>query len=171
MGSNHSSGKHHCNQYLSGQGPPSLVQQATQEVNRKYKGLNDCQPAGQMTWVILHKPLPGYPSDDTVQISFIFPDGVQTEKHPHPGQPFTGQRLSAYLPDNHEGRKVLKLMNKAFNQQLLFNISTNIEGEDIITTNSIPLKTEAERGSLSYGYPDSDYLSTVRRLLKDAGVQ
>ncbi|XP_029943442.1 E3 ubiquitin-protein ligase DTX3L1 [Salarias fasciatus] len=170
MGSNHSSGKHHCNQYLNGQGPPSLLQQATEQVSGKYS-LNDCQPPGQMTWVILHKDLPGFPRDDTVQISFVFPDGMQTDKHPHPGQPFSGRRLSAYLPDNPEGRKVLKLLDKAFSRQLLFTVATGEDGQDAVTTKTIPLKTEAERGSAGDGYPDSDYLKTVRRLLRDAGVQ
>ncbi|XP_069581812.1 E3 ubiquitin-protein ligase DTX3L1 isoform X2 [Brachyistius frenatus] len=93
------------------------------------------------------------------------------DKHPHPGQPFAGLRLCAYLPDNHEGKKVLKLLDKAFNQQLLFTITTDTNGEDVVTTASIPLKTQAEGRSTLDGYPDHDYLKTVRKLLKDKGVE
>ncbi|XP_008290163.1 E3 ubiquitin-protein ligase DTX3L1 [Stegastes partitus] len=171
MGSGQSSDKLHCNRYLDGQGPPSLVQQANEEVNGKHRELNDCQPEGHMTWVILHKDLPGFPDDNTVQINYIFPEGIQTEKHPHPGQPHAGLRLCAYLPDNREGRRVLKLMDKAFNQKLLFTVATNEDGEDVVATASIPLKTQAEGASRDGGYPDSEYLKTVRKLLKDKGIE
>lgn len=69
------------------------------------------------------------------------------EKHPHPGQPYAGLRLCAYLPDNREGRRVLKLIDKAFNQQLLFIVATNKDGEDMVTTASIPLKTQPDGGN------------------------
>lgn len=98
MGSSQSSDKLHCNRYLSGQGPPSLQQQGgpqthlcplclTHSVTVHSPVLPVCaaseqvsssQPKGQMTWVILHRDLPGFPQDNTVQINYIFPDGVQT---------------------------------------------------------------------------------------------
>lgn len=171
MGSNQSSDKLHCNRYLDGQGPPSLVQQATEEVNGKFRELSGFQPDGQMTWAVLHKGLPGFPDDSTLELNFSFPDGKQTEKHPHPGQHYAGRHLNAYLPDNREGRKVLSLLEKAFNQRLLFRIATNKDGEDVITTASIPLKTQPEGGTTVDGYPDSDYLKTVRKLLKDNGIK
>ncbi|XP_034415517.1 E3 ubiquitin-protein ligase DTX3L isoform X2 [Cyclopterus lumpus] len=171
MGSGQSSDKLHCNRYLDGQGPPPLVQQAKEGVDELYRGPNGCQPEGQMTWVILHRELPRFPDDNTLQINYIFPDGIQTEKHPHPCQPYAGLRLCAYLPDNRDGRSVLKLLEKAFNEQLLFTVTTNKDGEDMVTTASIPLKTQADGGSGVDGYPDSDYLKTVRKLLKDKGIE
>lgn len=65
------------------------------------------------------------------------------EKNPHPGQPYTGLQLSSYLPDNREGRKVLELLEKAFNEQLLFTVVTNKDGEDLVSPAFIPLKTQA----------------------------
>lgn len=124
-----------------------------------------------MTWVILHRDLPGFPNDNTVQLNFIFPDGIQTEKQPHPGQPYTGMRLCAYLPDSREGRRVLSLLDKAFHQQLLFIVATNKNGEDTVTTASIPLKTQPDGGHSTDGYPDPDYLKTVRNLLKDKVIE
>ncbi|XP_038578862.1 E3 ubiquitin-protein ligase DTX3L1 isoform X1 [Micropterus salmoides] len=174
MGSGQSSDKFHCNRYLNGQGPPSLVQQgpsSNERVNGMHDAVNGCQPEGQMTWVILHRDLPGFPDDNTLQINYIFADGIQTEKHPHPGQPYAGLRLCAYLPDNREGRRILKLLDKAFNQQILFSVATNQDGEDVVTTASIPLKTQADGGSSADGYPDADYLKTVRKLLKDKGIE
>ncbi|CAJ1082460.1 E3 ubiquitin-protein ligase DTX3L [Xyrichtys novacula] len=171
MGSNHSSDKLHCNRYLDGQGPPSLVQQANDEVNRVQGGPHNSQPEGQMTWVVLHRDLPGFPDDNTIQISYIFPDGIQTDKHPHPGQPYTGLRLLAYVPDCREGKKVLKLLEKAFDQQLLFTVATNEDGKDVVTTASIPLKTQQDGGSTVGGYPDPEYLKTVKQLLKDEGIE
>ncbi|KAM8731670.1 E3 ubiquitin-protein ligase DTX3L1 [Acanthopagrus schlegelii] len=171
MGSSQSSDKLHCNRYLNGQGPPSLVQQANEGLNGMYSTHTGCQPQGQVTSVILHRDLPGFPDDNTLQLSYIFPDGIQTEKHPHPGQPYAGLRLCAYLPDNREGRKVCKLLDKAFEKQLLFTVATNDNGEDVVTTASIPLKTQPDGGNRVDGYPDSDYLKTVRMLLKNKGIE
>ncbi|XP_034562634.1 E3 ubiquitin-protein ligase DTX3L [Notolabrus celidotus] len=174
MGSNQSSDKLHCNRYLNGKGPPSLrtaVSAANDEVNRVHRGPQSSQPEGQMTWVVLHRDLPGFPDDNTIQINYIFPDGIQTDKHPHPGQPYGGLRLCAYLPDSREGKKVLKLLERAFYQQLLFTVSTNTDGKDTITTTSIPLKTQPDVGSEVDGYPDPDYLKTVKQTLRDQGIE
>ncbi|KAJ0022712.1 hypothetical protein NQD34_014846 [Periophthalmus magnuspinnatus] len=125
------------------------------------------QPQGQMTWVVLHRDLPGYPDNNTLQVNFTFPEGVQTTGHPRPGQPYPSLRLCAYLPDSHEGRKVLALMEKAYNQQLLFTVSTDVHGEDVVCSTSVPLKTQTEGGSIMNGYPDEDYLKKVRTILKE----
>ncbi|KAK0137208.1 E3 ubiquitin-protein ligase DTX3L [Merluccius polli] len=171
MGSGQSSDKMHCNQYLPGHGPPTLVQQANERLNGTYKPLKLVQPDGQMTWVILHRDLPGYQNDNTIQINYIFPDGVQTGNHPHPGKPFTGLRLWAYLPDNREGRKVLQLLDKGFNQGLLFTVATNQEGVDMVSPAAVPLKTQPDGGTKIDSYPDADYLKNVRKVLKDKGLE
>ncbi|XP_053269052.1 E3 ubiquitin-protein ligase DTX3L1 isoform X2 [Pleuronectes platessa] len=170
MGAGQSSDKFHCNRYLNGEGPPSLVQEANDGVNRKYNVLNGYQPEGQMTCVILHRALPGFPNDNTIQINFMFPDGIQTEKHPHPGQPYSGLHLCAYLPDNLDGGKVFKLLDKAFHQQLLFTVAACKDGGDMVNS-SIPLKIQADGGNHVECYPDSDYLKTVRKLLKNNGTE
>ncbi|KAJ4925739.1 hypothetical protein JOQ06_018459 [Pogonophryne albipinna] len=171
MGSNQSSEKLYCNRFLDGNGPPSLVQQVNAEANGIYKVLSGTQPPGQMTWVILNRDLPGHPMDKTLQINYIFPGGIQTDKHPHPGQPYPGLRLCAYLPDSRDGRRVLKLLDQAFNTELLFSVVTNNVGQDVVTTASIPLKTQAEGGIKVDGYPDPDYLKNVRKTLKDKGIE
>ncbi|KAM3592886.1 uncharacterized protein V6R79_000945 [Siganus canaliculatus] len=167
MGSGQSSDKFHCNRYLNGQGPPPLAEQANGVVDGTYRALYGCQPEGKMTWVILHKDLPGFPDDNTLQLNYTFPDGIQTEKHPHPGQPYAGLQLCAFLPDNREGRKVLRQLDKAFNHKLLFTVASNKDGKDTVTTALVPLKTQPDGVD---GYPDLDYLKTVKKLLKDKGI-
>ncbi|XP_040022586.2 E3 ubiquitin-protein ligase DTX3L1 isoform X2 [Gasterosteus aculeatus] len=169
MGSGQSSDKLHCNRYLDGKGPRPLSQQATYDMKGKNRGLNDCQPEGHMTWMILPRDLPGFPEDHTLHVNFTFPDGIQTEKQPHPGRPYAGLQCSAYLPDNRDGRKVLQLLDKAFVQKLLFAVTTNADGQDAVTAASVPLKTRADEGP--DGYPDCDYLETVTKLLRDKGLE
>ncbi|XP_067108185.1 E3 ubiquitin-protein ligase DTX3L1 [Osmerus mordax] len=168
MGSMQSKDKWHCTRYINGQGPPSLKDQAEQGLN---KSSERTQPAGQMTWVILHRDLPGYPEDNTIQINYVIGDGIQSDKHPNPGQTFRGVRILAYLPDNKEGRKVLRLLDKAFNQRLVFKVVTNDIGEDVATLTDIPHKTQPDGGSKSDSYPDPDYLKTTRRILKEKGIE
>ncbi|XP_068604281.1 E3 ubiquitin-protein ligase DTX3L1 [Brachionichthys hirsutus] len=171
MGSSQSAEKLHCNRYLNGQGPPSLVQQANGAVGEIYSVQNGCQPEGQMTWEVFHRGLPAFPNSNTLQVTFTFTDGTQTGKHPHPGQPYTGLQFSTYLPENHDGRRLLKLLDKAFSQKLLFTIATNTDGKDLVTTAIIPLKTQPGRGSGNDVYPDSEDMKNVRKLLKDIGIE
>ncbi|KAG7465602.1 hypothetical protein JOB18_043979 [Solea senegalensis] len=92
-------------------------------------------------------------------------NGWQTEKHPKPGIYFTGSRRSAYLPYNKEGKDVLKLLKKAFDQKLIFTVGTS-RTTGKVTWNDIHHKTAIEGGPERYGYPDPDYLSRVREELK-----
>lgn len=162
MGSNQSSETLHCNRYLNGQGPLTLEHAA-----RKGPCPISPQPPGQMTWVVLHRDLPGFPHSNTIQVNFTFPNGVQTEGHPRQGQPYPSMRLSAYLPDNREGRMILALMEKAFQQQNLFTVSTDLHGQDTVCPVSVPFKTQPEGGAVMNGYPDDEYLKTVRKALKE----
>ncbi|XP_047205160.1 E3 ubiquitin-protein ligase DTX3L1 isoform X3 [Girardinichthys multiradiatus] len=156
-----------------------------------------------MTWEILHKNIPGFPDDQTLKITYVFPEGIQTEprqsirafkpeivcrnqtvqsrghrcgiqkeKHPNPGQPYTGSQMCTYLPDNHEGKTVLTLLEKAFNQQLLFTIAIGESGDDVVTTASVPLKIQLEEeGSMIDGYPDMNYLMTLNKVLRNKGIK
>ncbi|KAK7881358.1 hypothetical protein WMY93_029767 [Mugilogobius chulae] len=162
MGSGQSSEKMHCNRYLNGQGPPTLEQAAH---IAPLEGTT--QPPGQMTFVVLHRDLPGYPNNDTLQVNFTFPEGVQMEGHPHPGQPYPSLRLCAYLPDSRDGRKILSLLEKAFHYKLLFTVATDQHGDDVVCPASVPLKTQPDGGAVMNGYPDEEYLKTVRRALRE----
>ena len=102
------------------------------------------QPPGEMTESYDYRVLPGCRWHcGQILISYTFPDGIQGPDHPHPGQPYTGTRRTAYLPDNREGVKVLRLLRKAFEQKLTFTIgrSKTTGQDDCVIWNGIHHKT------------------------------
>lgn len=68
------------------------------------------------------------------------------EKHPNPGQKYYGLKTVAFVPQNHEGRKVYYLLQKAFQYKLLFTVATTSTGEERVSFSDIPLKTEESGG-------------------------
>ncbi|CAB4041117.1 E3 ubiquitin- ligase DTX3L, partial [Paramuricea clavata] len=138
-----------------------------------YGPLTGNQPKGNMYDSFQSTSLPGFKSCGTIVISYRFPSGIQCQDHPHPGKPYTGTSRTAYLPDNKEGRKVLKLLQKAFQQKLTFTIgrSTTTGRDDCVTWNDIHHKTSEYGGSTGYGYPDPDYLKRVKDELAAKGIR
>ncbi|XP_033756918.1 uncharacterized protein LOC117339448 [Pecten maximus] len=118
------------------------------------------------------KPLPGYGQSRTFIINYIFPDGTQDDEHPYPGESYRGLNRQAYLPDNSQGHKVLKMLKEAFEQRLTFTIGqSRTTGEDnVVTWNDIHHKTHRDGGPERYGYPDSDYLHRVTDELNAKGI-
>ncbi|XP_040889660.1 E3 ubiquitin-protein ligase DTX3L-like isoform X3 [Toxotes jaculatrix] len=131
------------------------------------------QPYGTMSWVTTPTSLPGFPHCGAIIINYHIPGGIQTEKHPKPGQHYTGAFRKAYLPDNKEGMEVLKLLKKAFDQKLIFTIGTSRTTgiENQVTWNDIHHKTSMVGGPECFGYPDPGYLSRVRDELKAKGIK
>ncbi|XP_017548271.1 E3 ubiquitin-protein ligase DTX3L-like isoform X1 [Pygocentrus nattereri] len=131
------------------------------------------QPDGKMHVSIQHYSLPGYSKCGTIEINYIIPDGIQTERHPNPGQHFFGTSRRAFLPDNNEGRYVLKLLQKAFDQKLIFTVgtSTTTGAQNVVIWNDIHHKTSMSGGPQGYGYPDPDYLKRVKEELKAKGIE
>ena len=83
----------------------------------------------------------------------------------------------AFLPDTELGRLVLKLLEKAFNQQLTFTLVTQRGSNDamVIWNTSIGHKTEFGPGSNPTGggkhsYPDPAYLEDLARQLARLGI-
>ena len=97
------------------------------------------QPPGEMTY---HIP-PGIGSSDSIVISYRFPNGRQGSDHPNPGKRYQGTDQTAYLSNNQEGKKILMLLKKAFEQKLTFRIrpSTTTGKDDCVVWNDIPHKT------------------------------
>uniref|UniRef100_A0A3P9IYB2 E3 ubiquitin-protein ligase n=1 Tax=Oryzias latipes TaxID=8090 RepID=A0A3P9IYB2_ORYLA len=118
-------------------------------------------------------PLQGYEKYGTIVIKYYVPDGIQKEEHPNPGQPYQGVSRTAYLPDSPEGRAILKLLQRAFEQRLIFTIgrSTTSGRSNVVTWNDIHHKTSKHGGPSHYGYPDPAYLSRVREELKVKGIK
>ncbi|XP_068102384.1 E3 ubiquitin-protein ligase DTX3L-like [Hyperolius riggenbachi] len=132
------------------------------------------QPDGTMTCRTSgYNSLPGFPECGTIEISYHFPGGTQKENHPHPGRHYSGTSRTAYLPDNPEGRDILQLLRKAFDQRLIFTVGDScITGAtDTVIWNDISHKTSVTGGSQYFGYPDPHYLKRVRGELKAKGVE
>uniref|UniRef100_UPI0037E9525D E3 ubiquitin-protein ligase DTX3L-like n=1 Tax=Semicossyphus pulcher TaxID=241346 RepID=UPI0037E9525D len=131
------------------------------------------QPEGRMTWKIDYISLPGFPRCGTITINYHISGGKQTEKHPNPGQRYEGIFREAYLPNNKEGKEVLHLLERAFEQKLTFTVGTSrtTGRENQVTWNDIHHKTSKTGGQQSFGYPDPGYLSRVREELKALGIE
>ncbi|XP_061584576.1 E3 ubiquitin-protein ligase DTX3L-like [Cololabis saira] len=131
------------------------------------------QPEGTMTWRRDAASLPGFEDCGHIEIAYNIPRGIQTEKHPNPGQPYNGTARTAYLPDNKEGNKVLQLLKKAFDQRLIFTVGTFITTgiENQVTWSDISHKTFILGGPACFGYPDLNYIEQVKRELKAKGVE
>ncbi|NXR59554.1 DTX3L ligase, partial [Rhadina sibilatrix] len=131
------------------------------------------QPEGTMSAKTISFSLPGYPDCDTIQIDYVMNGGIQTSSHPNPGQRYGPAHRVAYLPDNEEGREILKLLRRAFDQKLIFTVgqSCSTGQQSVITWNDIHHKTALEGGPTGFGYPDCYYLQRVRSELKAKGIE
>ncbi|XP_038071142.1 probable E3 ubiquitin-protein ligase DTX3 [Patiria miniata] len=116
--------------------------------------------------------LPGYPDDNVITIRYNIPSGMQTADHPNPGSHFTGITRTAFLPDNQEGKEVLRLLEIAFEARLVFTVGRSVTSgqENIVTWNDIHHKTNMSGGPTRYGYPDPDYLKRVKEDLAAKGI-
>ncbi|KAM4607617.1 uncharacterized protein ACJ7VT_015826 [Polymixia lowei] len=138
-----------------------------------YGILKGTQPGkGTMDVIIDKSSLPGYESYGSIIIHYLIPSGIQTEEHPNPGQQYEGTSRTAYLPDSSKGRKVLELLKRAFDQQLIFTVgrSSTTGRNNLVTWNDIHHKTSRHGGPTCYGYPDPDYLNRVQDELKVKGI-
>ncbi|KAK3512479.1 hypothetical protein QTP70_014615 [Hemibagrus guttatus] len=132
------------------------------------------QPDGQMhIQVTQYMDLPGYQNCGTIEINYTIPNGIQTSVHPNPGTPYHGTHRTAYLPNNAEGKYVLTLLQRAFDQKLIFTVgSSRTSGADnVVIWNDIHHKTNRNGGPQRYGYPDPDYLNRVKEELKAKGIE
>uniref|UniRef100_A0A8C6AW86 E3 ubiquitin-protein ligase n=1 Tax=Monodon monoceros TaxID=40151 RepID=A0A8C6AW86_MONMO len=116
---------------------------------------------------------PGEKHPNEKDISSAVDSCVQKKEHPNPGKRFSGICRTAYLPDNEEGKEVLHLLRRAFDQKLIFTVGdSRVSGvSDVITWNDIHHKTSRSGGPERYGYPDPGYLKRVKQELKDKGIE
>lgn len=79
---------------------------------------------------------------------FLFCFSTKQSNHPNPGNPYSSTVRIAYLPDNKEGREILQLLRKAFDQKLIFTVgqSRTTGVRDSITWNDIHHKTSIAGG-------------------------
>ncbi|NXX66942.1 DTX3L ligase, partial [Spizella passerina] len=106
------------------------------------------QPDGTMSSRTISVSLPGYPNCGTIEIEYVMSGGTQTSSHPNPGQRYGPAHRKAYLPDNEEGREILQLLRRAFQQKLIFTVgqSHTTGAQNVITWNDIHHKTAIQGG-------------------------
>lgn len=73
------------------------------------------------------------------------------EKHPNPRQKYYGLKTTAFVPFNHKGKKLYRLLEVAFKYKLLFTVATTSTGEERVTFSDIPLKTKESGGHDRWG--------------------
>ena len=102
------------------------------------------QPPGKMITSYSSISLDGYESCGSINITYKFEDGIQGPEHPTPGKKYCGTTRSAFLPDNEEGNKVVKLLQQAFKQKLTFTIGRSSTSglNNVITWNDFTTKLE-----------------------------
>lgn len=112
----------------------------------------------------------GFSSVGTIVIDYKMFSGVQKEYHNETGRSFEGVNRRAFLPDNEDGRNLLKRLNWAFSHGLIFRIGTSATtGQSgVITWSSVHHKTKRTKGA--YGWPDSSYFTRCNKELDNLGV-
>lgn len=134
--------------------------------------LTGTQPPGTMRVTTSRSALPGYPRCGTIVVSYDFPDGTQGPEHPHPGVPYAGTARQGFFPDNAEGRKVVRLLQLAWQQRVLFTVGRSMTTgcDNCVVWNGIHHKTSTTGGPTAHGYPDPTYLSRVQEELASFGI-
>ncbi|XP_002732896.1 uncharacterized protein LOC100370943 [Saccoglossus kowalevskii] len=132
------------------------------------------QPKGSMKSEIDDEShLPGYDRKGTITIEYYFPGGKQGKNHPNPGQNYSGTSRRAYLPADRDGKEILELLERAFDNGLLFTIGKSVTTgmDNCVVWNDVHHKTSRTGGSASHGYPDPTYLFRVREELAAKGIK
>lgn len=128
-------------------------------------------PSGQMTITVNPDiACEGYTNVGLIKIQYILNGGKQKEYHCEEGKPFSGDRRTAYLPDNDDGLYLLKRLKYAFHHGLTFCIGTSLTSNKsgVITWASIHHKTSPRRGT--HGWPDPNYFINCNTELDALGV-
>ncbi|XP_061170936.1 uncharacterized protein LOC133180422 [Saccostrea echinata] len=101
------------------------------------------QPKGIMCKK-LHDHFPGaFDNCKTIELKVRIPNGTQESFHPNPGKHFIGRKESIFLPDNTMGRKIAGLYMKAFQQGILYTLSTSrTSGVEMVMPTDIPIDSK-----------------------------
>ncbi|KAL4463956.1 hypothetical protein ABPG74_005893 [Tetrahymena malaccensis] len=125
------------------------------------------QPDGKMTtYIDKHTKCAGF-NCSTIVINYQIHSSNRNGKH------IPGTQRTAYLPDNEEGREVLKLLQKAFDRKLIFTVGRSVTtGQDnVVVWNGVHHKTSPTGGAAYFGYPDPTYFNRVKQELALKGVK
>ena len=111
------------------------------------------------------KPCTGFESLNTLCISYTIEPGVEA------GKTFSGTTRNAYVPDNDEGRRLVKRLRYAFRRGLTFCLGNSLTtGRDGVCWASIHHKTSTSGGTSRHGWPDPNFFNNCNGELDALGV-
>jgi deltex-like protein len=129
-------------------------------------------PSGTMTISASDRILGGceHTSSGSFQIRYDMQGGTQKSYHCNPGVAYKGTHRVAFLPDNNEGRALLRRLKYAFQHGLTFSIGTSMTTglSNSIVWASIHHKTSCYGGD--HGFPDSNFVANCNRELDSLAV-
>jgi deltex-like protein len=137
---------------------------------KKVGKLQGKMPSGRMQITTSSTPVCEGFLCGTIAITYILTGGVQKAYHVNPGFGYGPCRRTAYLPDNDDGRKLLKRLKYAFSHGLTFTVGQSLTTgvDNVVTWASIHHKTVPYGGV--HGYPDSSYFANCNQELDAVGV-
>eukprot|EP00899_Mesostigma_viride_P005332 jgi/Mesvir1/147/Mv13512-RA.1 len=115
--------------------------------------------------------LAGHAQGGMIKITYFIPGGMQDPDGDDPGKLFAGTRRDAFLPNSTEGKEVLRQLQQAFQQRLIFSVGTSLTSgrDNVVIWNGIHHKTDLTPHA-EHGYPDGTYLTRVKAEMQQAGV-
>ena len=111
----------------------------------------------------------GFPAG-IITLDYNIPNGIQNSYHPSPGVAYSGAKRQAFLPDNREGRELLKRLKYAFTRGLTFTVGTSLTNgtPNCVTWASVHHKTALSGGT--HGFPDATFFDNCHGELDHLGV-
>jgi deltex-like protein len=159
---------------------PKILQQLQNHVFKHTKKCASCRkslgwlpigtmPTGTMRVDVLdHLTCTGY-EPGTIILSYKFNEGVQKSFHVYPGQSIFPTHRIAFLPNNKDGRNLLRRLIYAFCRGLTFSVGTSLTtGRSNSITWAIPHKTSLLPSQ--FGYPDPSFFAMANDELDVLGV-
>ncbi|KAL7531827.1 hypothetical protein ACHAXR_004260, partial [Thalassiosira sp. AJA248-18] len=128
-------------------------------------------PSGKMSVMVDPQRCSGFDVNSIV-ITYDIQAGTQLEYHESPGQKHGGKFTSAFLPNNPDGRNLLKRFKFAWMHGLTFTVGTSLTTgrSNQCVWASIHHKTSTTGGVERHGYPDPGYFINCNEELNGIGV-
>jgi len=129
-------------------------------------------PSGSMTISYTALCCSGYVFDSTFVITYAMDDGKQKSYHENPGEKHGGKLTTTYVPNNNDGKNLLKRLKYAFMHGLTFTVGTSLTTgiKNQCTWSSIHHKTSLNGGASSHGFPDAGYFMNSNEELDGSKV-
>ena len=127
-------------------------------------------PSGKMQVSTINMYCEGFSEVGTIVIDYTIFKGKQKEYHEEKGKEFAGINRRAFMPDNEDGRALLKRLKWAFSHGLIFRIgaSSTTNQSGVVTWSSVHHRTRLTKGD--YGWPDVTYFLNCNKELDNLGV-